>query len=526
MNTEIWYWHQSAAFPLLTTLTLLPALAIPAIVWLPSFIGARVMAFGSSGLSLLLSGYLLFLFDRHQPGLQLVEHVHALGMSYYVGVDGFNILFIPLAAAIGLLALTYVSLTHYAGDRGLIASIMAYQSILTGLFCALNLMQFWLWTVLELIPVCWLTVKAGTGSKPNLLIGRLLQYWGWSLAMTLTGFLLLGFGLAGADHPLSFDWLTLKENNAYLHDEILVFVFLFYGFAIRMPLFPFHGWLPVLAEAGSVAITGFFIIGVKLGIYGVVRFIFPLVPGVAENWSYLAMTLGLVGLFYGAVLAVLQINMRRMLAFAAISHAGLLVTGIFCFNAWGLEGSFLLSLLYGLSAAGLLFSLGLAHERTGTAYLPRLGYLFDRSSTLGLLFLASILATMAIPGTPAFDAIRLLIKGIIQEYGWPAALAVLTGNLLVAVFLLRAFHRMFLAGSKRTSKPYTGRRHPAPAERLAAVILCAVLIGIGFDTTPLLQLIENHTRGLMQGFPVHAEPLPEAGAILPNFDSTLAEPPQ
>lgn len=525
MNTEILYWHQTAAFPLLTVLTLLPALAIPGILWIPSFFSARLLAFGSSGLSLLLSGYLLTLFNSRHTGLQLVEHIHALGMSYYVGADGFNILFIPLAAAIGALALTYAALTHYAADRSFLAAILAYQSILTGMFCALNLMQFWLWTVLELIPVYWLTVKAGTGIKPNLLIGRLLQYWGWSLAMTLTGFLLLGFGLAGSDHPLSFDWLTLKENNAYLHDEILVFIFLFYGFAIRMPLFPFHGWLPVLAEAGSVAITGFFIIGVKLGIYGVVRFIFPMVPGVAENWSYLAMSLGLIGLFYGAFLALLQINMRRMLAFAAISHAGLLVTGIFCFNAWGLEGSFLLALLYGLSAAGLLFSIGLVHERTGTAYLPRLGYLFDRSSTLSLLFLGSILATIAVPGTPAFDAVRLLMKGIIQEYGWPSAFAVLAGNILAAMFLLRAFHRLFLAGSKRAVKPYTGRRNPALAERLAAILLCAALIGIGFDTTPLLQLIENHTRDLMNGFPVHAEQL-DTGSIMPENEHTLPEPPQ
>jgi NADH-quinone oxidoreductase subunit M len=194
------------------------------------------------------------------------------------------------------------------------------------------------------------------GRDVRWVVTLLLQYWGSGLAMTLAGFLFLAFGLVGSDHSLTFDWLTLKENNAYLHDETLIFILLFFGFSIRMPLFPFHGWLPLLAEQGTVASTPIFLVGLKLGIYAAVRFILPLLPGVAEDWANFVLALGLISIFYGALLALMQINIRRLTAFAVISHTGMLVIGVFSFNEYGLKGSLLLSVAYGLATAGMLFS--------------------------------------------------------------------------------------------------------------------------------------------------------------------------
>ncbi|MFA5983620.1 MAG: NADH-quinone oxidoreductase subunit M [Methylococcaceae bacterium] len=511
-------WQLNAGFPVLSALTLVPLAAIVAVILSRSNRIAKYFAFIGAGINLALSVYLLWLFDSNLVGIQLAEHIHTLGMSYFVGIDGMNILFIPLTAVLTLLALIYTLITRHRNDRQFIACLLAYEAVLIGAFSALNLIQFWLWTLLELIPVALLTINAGTGQKRNLLVARLLQYWGWSLAMTLTGFLLLGFGLIDSEHPLTFDWLTLKQNNAYLHDEILVFIFLFYGFAIRMPLFPFHGWLPLLAEHGTVASAAIFMVGLKLGIYGVVRFILPLVPGVAENWSTLVLTLGIIGMFYGALLALMQINIRRLLAFAVISHTGMLIIGIFCFNARGLQGSLLLCLSYGLATAGILFSVGLIYERTRTAFIPRLGALFDSNATIGLLFLAATLSTIVMPGTPGFDAAHLLIEGTIQEFGWLIAIAILIGNVLAAAFLLRAFQRIFMANSKRAVKPHNSLYHPVRIERIIAISIIALLIGIGFDTTPVLRLIERETTDLIRVYPMHAgqasEIMPEA--VAPN----------
>jgi len=165
-----------------------------------------------------------------------------------------------------------------------------------------------------------------------------------------------------------------------------------------MPLFPFHGWLPLLAEHGTVASAAIFIVGLKLGVYALIRFIMPMVPGVAEQWETFVLTLGLISIFYGALLALMQINIRRLLAFAVISHTGMLVIGVFTFNATGLEGSLLLSSVYGLATAGMLFCSGLIYERTRTAFIPRLGGLFDSNTAIAVLFLICALSTMVMPG--------------------------------------------------------------------------------------------------------------------------------
>jgi len=503
MDITIIPWSASAPFPLLTALTLVPLAAVIAILFSRSSTVALRFGFAGAILTLLLSLYLLSVFSSNGPAIHLVEQVHFAGLSYCVGVDGTSILFIPLTAVLTLLALIYTLITRKVTDRLFIACLLGYETILIGAFTALNVMQFWLWSVLELIPVILLTVHAGTGQNRRRAIILLLQYWGSALLMTLAGFLLLAFGLIDSEHALTFDWLTLQQNNAYLHDEVLIFILLFFGFAIRMPLFPFHGWLPVLAEQGTVASTAIFLVGLKLGIYAIIRFILPMVPGVAEHWSEFVLTLGVISIFYGALLALMQINIRRLLAFAVVSHAGMLVIGAFCFNAHGLEGSILLSLTFGLANAGMLFSIGLIYERTRTAFIPRLGGLFDTNATIAILFLISALSTMAMPGTPGFDAAHLLIEGIIQEDGWLLAIAILIGNVLSAAFLLWAFQRIFMANSKRAQQPYSSTHHPVKKERIITVVICLLLIGTGFYTTPLLNVIDQEAVAMSQHYPIH-----------------------
>jgi NADH-quinone oxidoreductase subunit M len=508
MDITVTPWQESVAFPLLTTLTLVPLAAMIAISLSRSAKIGLYFGFAGALLTAVLSIYLLSVFDSSHPGIHLVEQGHFFGLSYCVGVDGTNILFIPLTAVLTVLALVYTLITRHVTDRLFIACLLGYETILIGAFVALNVLQFWFWCVLELIPVALLTIHAGTGKNRRWIMVLLLQYWGSGLLMTLTGFMLLAFGLIDSEHALTFDWLTLKQNNAYLHDEVIIFVLLFFGFAIRMPLFPFHGWLPVLAEQGTVASAVVFLVGLKLGIYAVIRFILPMVPGVAEQWADFVVTLGVISIFYGALLALMQINIRRLLAFAVISQTGMLVIGIFCFNEDGLEGSLLLSIAYGLAMAGMLFSVGLIYERTRTAYLPRLGGLFDTNGTLALLFLISALSTMVMPGTPGFDAAHLLVVGIINEDGWLLAIAILLGNVMSAAFLLWAFQRIFMATPKRAEQPYSCSHHPVKKERFITLVICLLLIGTGFYTTPWLNFIDQDAAAIKNQYPMHGAETP------------------
>jgi NADH-quinone oxidoreductase subunit M len=491
-----------AGFPVLSVLTLIPLISMILVIQITASNVALRVGVGGAILTLLTGIYMLFKFDvDHEIGIQFYEQYQIFGLSYSVGVDGTNILFVMLTTVLAVLALIYTLTTRRVSDRVHIACLLGYEAILIGAFTAMNAMQFWFWCFLELIPVILMTLRAGSGQNRRWVVALLLQHWGSGLFMVLAGFLMFGFGVMITTDVLSFDWLVLKENDVKLEYATLIFFLLFFGFAIRMPLFPFHGWLPVLAEQGTVASVSIFLVSLKLGVYGAMRFLIPLLPEVAEEWTWFAVTLCLAGVFYGALLALMQINMRRLLAFAIISQTGLLVIGIFDFNKYGMEGSILLSITYGLAAAGMFFSLGMIYKRTHTAYIPRLGGIYDMNAAIAVLFVVCALSTMVMPGTPGFDGIHLLLEGTIKGQGWLVAIAILIGNVLAVGLLLRAFQQIFIASPKRYQGPFKsaiqGATLPSPRNEWAiAIVICAILITVGMHTSPWLNIIDQNIQSI------------------------------
>lgn len=501
-NANIILWSEMAGFPVLSVLTLIPLISMILVIQISASNVALRVGLGGAILTLLTGIYMLLKFDvDHEIGIQFYEQYQIFGLSYSVGVDGTNILFVMLTTVLAVLALIYTLTTRRVSDRVHIACLLGYEAILIGAFTAMNAMQFWFWCFLELIPVILMTLRAGSGQNRRWVVALLLQHWGSGLFMVLAGFLMFGFGVMITTDVLSFDWLVLKENDVKLEYATLIFFLLFFGFAIRMPLFPFHGWLPVLAEQGTVASVSIFLVSLKLGVYGAMRFLIPLLPEVAEEWTWFAVTLCLAGVFYGALLALMQINIRRLLAFAIISQTGLLVIGIFDFNKYGMEGSILLSITYGLAAAGMFFSLGMIYKRTHTAYIPRLGGIYDMNAAIAVLFVVCALSTMVMPGTPGFDGIHLLLEGTIKGQGWLVAIAILIGNVLAVGLLLRAFQQIFIASPKRYQGPFKSAIHgatlPSPRNEWAiAIVICAILITVGMHTSPWLNIIDQNIQSI------------------------------
>lgn len=501
MNTaNIILWSEVTAFPLLSMLTFVPLVMMVAVLLSPSPGIALRFGFVGTLTTLLLSIYLFIVFDPSREGIQLFEQFQNIGINYSAGIDGANILFIPLTAILAVLANIYLLTTRRVNDRIQIACLLGYEGILIGAFVAMNALQFWFWCFLELIPLTLMTIRAGSGQNRRWVVALLLQHWGSGLFMTLIGFLLLSFSVMGSGDTLSFDWLVLKnQDESLLEYGTLIFFLLFFGFAIRIPLFPFHGWLPVLAEHGTVASAAIFTVGIKLGIYAMIRFILPILPDNADYWSGFVITLGLIGIFYGALLALMQINIRRLIAFADISHAGTLIIGIFSFNVYGLGGSILLSTAFGLAIAGMLLSVGMIYKRTHTAYILRLGGMFEVSIGIALLFVLSALGTIVMPGTPGFDGAHLLLEGTIREYGWLVSIAILIGNVLIAAALLRTFQQIFTTAPKRPQvfrySPFHSLVNPSPKnERIIAAIVCTLIMGIGLYTAPWIQRIDQYAN--------------------------------
>ncbi len=499
--TNITLWSETVGFPLLTTMTLVPMVAMVIVLLSPSSVMAWRVGVAGAVATLVLSIYLLIIFDANLPGIQLFEHVETLGLSYSVGIDGASVLFIPLVAILMLLTLLYTLGTPRAADRIHIACLLSFEAILIGAFSAMNAMQFWIWCALELVPTVLITMRASYGQNRRWAIALLLQYWIGGLLMALVGFFLLALGVMDAGDPFTFDWLVLKQNDNVLEYGNLIFFLLFFGFAIRMPLFPFHGWFPVFAEQGFVPSVAIFLVGLKLGIYAMIRFVLPIIPELAEQWSWFVLALGLIGIFYGALMAFMQIDLRRLVAFAVISHTCMLIIGVFDFNNQGLEASILLSISYGLATAGLLFSIGMIYRRAQTAFIPRLGGMFNVSFAIAFLFLICALSTMSMPGTPGYDGAHMLIEGTITRNGWLVSIAILIGNVLAAAFLLRAFQLVFFVASKRKQKSYASssqaRSQPSPRdERIIAIVICLLLVGIGFHTSPWFNIIDQGEKNI------------------------------
>jgi NADH-quinone oxidoreductase subunit M len=301
----------------------------------------------------------------------------------------------------------------------------------------------------------------------------------------------------------SFDLADLKDSAIQPVYQGWIFFLLFYGLAVRIPLFPLHGWLPLAVEHGTVAVAPILLLGLKTGIYGLLRFVYPLLPDALMEWQTFLLVLSVVGIFYAALLAMMQENLRRLLAYAVISHTGIIMIGLLSLHPLALQGSTLLTINFGLAIAGLFFMTGLIFQRTGTTLLKQLGGLFDHMPVIGIAFLVAGLAIVGMPGTPGFDAAHLVMEGSIESFGTLVTIGSALGNVMAAGFLLWAFQRVFLSqpeGRALKIKP-SSTRH---TEVLIAVIIISALIGLGFYSEPWIELIDSSLQPINSLYSVHA----------------------
>jgi NADH-quinone oxidoreductase subunit M len=230
-------------------------------------------------------------------------------------------------------------------------------------------------------------------------------------------------------------------------------------------------------------------VGVKVGIYGMLRFVLPLTPAAVQTWQPYIVGFAMAGIFFTAALAFQQTNLRRLLAFAVVSHTSLLVIGVFSLHQSGIQGAVLLAANFGLAVTGMWFIVGFVFRRTGTTELHELSGLFERIPFLAIAFLVFGLAIVGMPGTPGFDAAHLVLEAAIDSFGALSTVAAALGNVAAAGFLLWAFQRAFL------SPPEDGRGldvdQTLPMEYLVCGIALAAMLAIGVFTEPWLRLTET-----------------------------------
>ena len=492
-------WTATADWPLLTLLQLLPLAGAALLFALGeraiAVAAGRAVALAELGIAILVYRHI----DAAQPAMQLAERFAPL--AYHAGADGIAALFVLLGALLVVLMALYELVRGLARPGRLLALILLAEAALMTQLVTLNLLWFLFASLVELGVAAYLIGHWSTSTPENrrLATTRFLQFQAVGLLLLAGGVAILAWDHADAAGRWSFDLLDLAQVPARGRFQVAAFFLLFYGCAVRTPLFPLHGWLPNVMHRGMVSIAPALLLGVKVGIYGMLRIVLPLTQEAVAAWQGWIVGFAMVGVFYAAVLAFLQTNLRRLLSFAVVSHTSLIVIGLFSLQAPGVAGAVLLSVNFGLAVTVMLFMVGFVFRRTRTTDLAHLGGLFERVPFIAACFLVGGLAIVGMPGTPGFDAAHLVLEAAMDRFGAFPTVATALGNVIAAGFLLWAFQKAFIAPRQAGAEaPPIERAQPMEYLVGGVAVLTLLLAGFYFETW--LALIEPAAQALAARF--------------------------
>ena len=374
----------------------------------------RVVGVGAAGASLALSLWLLFSFNTSNPDMQFVQTFHwvpALNINYLVGVDGISLWMVVLTAFLGLIALLF-SFSQKEGLRNFVALMLALEAGTLGVFLALDTILFYVFWELMLVPTYFLIGIWGEGRRVYATMKFVIYTLVGSLLM-LVAILSLTMVHYGATHEVTFDLRVLTLTHIDPSMQTWMFLFFFLAFAIKMPVFPLHSWLPHAYMACPIP-TLILLTGAmsKTGAYGFLRFCLPLFPETVESFAMVIGLLAATGMVYGAWIAIAQKDLKALVAYSSISHLGFIVIGIFANNGTGIEGSLLQMINHGIIASALFLIVAFIEVRTGTRNLDELRGLSKAMPVLYGAFMLIMLAALGLPGLNGFVGEFLILMGV------------------------------------------------------------------------------------------------------------------
>jgi NADH-quinone oxidoreductase subunit M len=328
--------------------------------------------------------------------------------------------------------------------------MLLLQTATLGIFMALDTLLFFLFWELTLIPIYFLVSLWGKGPNRRYAAVKYTLFMLAGGVPLLFAFIILALYYAQGNVPtqLGFNYIQLLQTPLPYDLQVTLFFLFLLGFGAKAPLFPFHTWLPPIAMEGPAAIAAI-MTGLKLGIYGFIRFMLPLAPQATMHFQWLLAALATIGLLYGAIIALSQTNLRAMLAWSSISHVGLVVLGLAAFNIQGIQGALFQLLNFSMVSGGLFLMAGMLHQRTGSTDAQSLGGVAQSMPLLTAFFFLFGLASMGVPGTNGFVAEHLLLLGVLQAHTG-TGLAALMGMVLGTAYFINLYRQVFL-GEAHTS---------------------------------------------------------------------------
>lgn len=432
------------SFPILSACLVWPLLGAAATMVMQQRQSARLTALIVASIELTLTVLAVALFDPSNGNFQLREDlawIPSLNIRYQLGIDGISLWFLPLTALLTLSAIA-------AGWNNIqrlhpfhLALLLALESITIGVFTALDLALFFLFWELTLPPLFFLIGLWGVGAERRAAAMKYVLYMLFGGVPLLFGIVLLALDHARRHGELSFSLADLLNSGLPAAWQTPIFLLLLLGFAVKMPLLPLHTWLPTTAMEAPPQVAAL-LVGLKLGVYGLIRFAIPLAPAAAREYQWLLAILGALTMAYGALLALRQSNLRRLLAYAGVSHVGLVVIAVAGFNLQALQGALLQLLNFSIVAGGMMLIAGMIQQRIGSNDSLHLGGLAKTAPRLATLFFLFALSSIGVPGLNGFPAELLMILGLLQAFPAMAVVALLIG-ILGAAYTLDFARRTF-----------------------------------------------------------------------------------
>jgi NADH-quinone oxidoreductase subunit M len=462
----------------------------------------RAAATAFAGIDFAVSLLLWRWFDRTRDGFQFEEirsWIPSLGVRYHFGIDGISLLLILLTTLLGVIAIYSSFSAIHEREKEYYVFLLLLQTGMLGTFMCLDFFLFYVFWEVMLVPMYFLIGIWGGPRRLYAAIKFFLYTLSGSVVMLL-GIIAIYFyntsgvlGYAGLHHTATFDIpaLTAVTPSMPAPLQILVFFALFFGFAVKVPMFPFHTWLPdahvEAPTAGSVILAGVLL---KMGTYGFVRFSLPMFPkAITTHWVLLLMAIiAIVGIIYGAMVSLVQKDMKKLVAYSSVSHLGFVMLGLFALNPAGIRGGILQMINHGISTGALFLLVGIVYERTHTRLIADYGGLAKQMPLYATFFLIIALSSMGLPLLNGFVGEFTILTGAFERNPWWAFWA-LWGVVLGAAYLLWLYQRVFFGELSNPANQKLADLSRREQWTLIPLMACAVWIGI--YPKPFFDVIEK-----------------------------------
>ncbi|WP_169569206.1 NADH-quinone oxidoreductase subunit M [Sneathiella limimaris] len=429
-------------------------------------------------------------FDNSQAGFQFVEKAEWLGggINYHMGVDGISMLFIILTTFLMPLCILASWNAITVRVREYMIAFLFMETLMIGVFCALDMVLFYLFFEAGLIPMFLIIGIWGGANRVYAsfkfflytLIGSVLM-----LAAMITMYMIAG----------TTDIPTLMATDFDSHLQLWLWLAFFASFAVKVPMWPVHTWLPdahvQAPTAGSVILAGVLL---KMGGYGLLRFSLPMFPEASEYFTPLVFGLSVVAIIYTSLVALVQKDMKKLIAYSSVAHMGFITIGIFTFTQQGLEGSILQMISHGIVSGALFLCVGVVYDRLHTREISRYGGLVHNMPKYAVIFMFFTMATIGLPGTSGFVGEFLILVGVYQVDTWTAALAT-TGVILGAAYSLWLYRRVVFG--ELVKEDVKAMLDVSKREIAIFVPLILVALWIGVYPDPFLDVMHASVTNLM-----------------------------